>query len=529
MIKVNELLPNAPKPGISRRDFIKQALAAGLTLSVATSFWDKTAHAVSPKRGGKLRQALHGGSVGDTLDPATIVDSHPISTSWQVRNNLTEISPIGDIIPELAESFEASSDAKTWVFKLRKGVEFHNGKTFEAEDVIYSINYHRSPDTATGGKAAVSGIESIKADGKHTVIFNLKAGNADFPFLMADWHLPIAPAGTKGKDWDKGIGTGPFILTAWDPGVRSVSKRNPNYFKERLPYFDEVETLHLPDMVAQASALLTDQVDAISLVDLKTIDRFSKVPRIRILDAAATRHFTIPMHCDQSPFSNKDLRLSLKYAVDRKELLQKVLRGHGYLGNDHPIGKQQKYFAADLPQRHLDFDKAKYHLKKSGLENVKLQLSVGEVFPGATAMAELFKESVNKIGVDITLIRVPTDGFWSNIWLKKPMCVAFWAGRPTVDWMFTVGYAADSPWNSGKWKNDRFNYLLLKARAEMDQEKRREMYFEMQSICRDDAGTIIPLFSNIVMGVSDKLGIPDQISGSFAMDGLRNHERWWYI
>jgi len=529
MNKVNDLFPNAPRSGISRRDFIKQALAAGLTLSVATSLWDKTAQAVSPKRGGKLRQALHGGGVGDTLDPATIVDAHPISTSWQVRNNLTQISNIGDVVPELAESFEASSGAKTWVFKLPKGVEFHNSKTLEAEDVIYSINYHRSPDTATGGKAAVSGIESIKADGKNTVIFNLKAGNADFPFLMADWHLPIAPAGTKGKDWDKGIGTGPFILTAWDPGARSASKRNPNYFREGLPYFDEIESLHVPDMVAQASALLTGRVDAISMVDLKILDRLLKEPRIKILETASTRHFTIPMHCNQSPFSNQDLRLALKYAVDRKELLQKVLRGHGYLGNDHPIGKTQKYFAADLPQRHLDFDKAKYHLKKSGLENVKLQLHVAEIFPGATVMAQLFQESVKKIGVDIKLINVPTDGFWSEIWLKKPLLVDFWAGRATADWMFTVGYAADSAWNTAKWKNDRFNELLLKARAETDQKKRSEMYFEMQSIVRDDGGTIVPLFSNVVVGVSDKVGTPDRLAGNFVLDGLKNHERWWYI
>jgi len=84
------------------------------------------------------------------------------------------------------------------------------------------------------------------------VIFTLASGNADFPFVMADFHFPIAIAGTEGAEWDKGIGTGPFILIDWEPGVRSATKRNPNYFREGMPYFDEVETLNVADASAQS-------------------------------------------------------------------------------------------------------------------------------------------------------------------------------------------------------------------------------------------------------------------------------------
>ena len=141
--------------------------------------------------------------------------------SWSCRNNLTEIAPDGRVVGELAESWEASSDATVWIFKLREGVEFHNGKTLDAEDVIYSINVHRGPDSKSGGSGAVASIDEIKADGKYRVIFNLSGGSADFPFLMADYHLTIVPKDTS--DWDAGMGTGP-PLSAWDPEF--CDKRN---------------------------------------------------------------------------------------------------------------------------------------------------------------------------------------------------------------------------------------------------------------------------------------------------------------
>ena len=141
--------------------------------------------------------------------------AHQVSVQWQLLNNLTEINGKGEVVGELAESWEASPDAKTWTFKLRKGVEFHNGKTLEAEDVIHSINVHRGEDTRSTGKGLVAAVVDIKADGKDTVVFTLESGNADFPFTVSDYHFPIGPAGSMDAEWEKGIGTGPFILESW--------------------------------------------------------------------------------------------------------------------------------------------------------------------------------------------------------------------------------------------------------------------------------------------------------------------------
>ena len=209
---------------------------------------------------------------------------------------------------------------KTWTFKLRKGVEFHTGKTLEAEDVIHSINVHRGEDTRSTGKGLVAAVVDIKADGKDTVVFTLESGNADFPFTVSDYHFPIGPAGSMDAEWEKGIGTGPFILESWEPAVRSKTRRNPNYFKDG-PYFDEIETLAISDVVARVAALRTGDVDVIDKPDTKTLHLLEKLPGIDIIELGGNTHYTFPMLMDQAPFDSVDVRYALKYAIDRHAMV----------------------------------------------------------------------------------------------------------------------------------------------------------------------------------------------------------------
>ncbi|MEC8085212.1 MAG: peptide ABC transporter substrate-binding protein, partial [Pseudomonadota bacterium] len=132
-----------------------------------------------------------------------------------------------------------------------------------------------------------------------------------------------------------------------------------------------------------------------------------------------------------------------------------------------------------------------------------------------------------KAGITVEVIREPNDGYWSNVWLKKPWCFCYWGGRPTEDWMFTTAYAADAKWNDTYWKHARFNKLLIAGRAELDQKKRRAIYVEMQSILRDDGGAMVPLFNNYVFATSKKIA-HGEMAGNWDLDGNRFMERWWY-
>ena len=179
------------------------------------------------------------------------------------------------------------------------------------------------------------------------------------------------------------------------------------------------------------------------------------------------------MNVTVPPFDNVDVRLALKWAIDREDIAQKVFLGHASPGNDNPIAPSVK-FAIDPEPRHVyDPEKAKFHLEKAGLSSLKVDLSVADAaFNGAVDAGVLFQEHAKAAGIEINVIREPNDGYWDNVWLKKGWCASYWSGRPTVDWMMTTTYAAGAAWNETYWNNPRFNELLVAARAELDEKKR---------------------------------------------------------
>ncbi len=523
--------PHIPEPirrarELSRRDFLAHTSALGLTLAAAGTLTGREAWAETPKKGGRLRIGIAGGSTTDSLDPATITDIMVQTLSMgQLRNCLVEVDAQSKPIPELAESWEPSADASVWRFKLRQGVEFHNGKSLEAEDVIASFNHHRGEDSKSAAKSLLKPVKSIKADGKHTVVFELAEGNADFPFIVSDYHLTIQPAGA---DLSKGVGTGGYILQDFEPGMRARTKRNPNYWKAGRAHFDEIEMTMIADVNARTNALQTGEIDVMNRSELKTVHLLKRTPGLQVLQTNGTKHYTMPMHTDVKPFDNNDVRLALKLAIDRKALIKTILRGYGSVGNDHPIGRSQRYYAADLPQREYDPDKAKFHLKKAGLDRLSIKLSAANAaYEGAVDAAVLYKEQAAPAGIHIDVVREPSDGYWDNVWLKKPFVMCFWGGRPTSDWMFTTAYAEDAPWNDTHFKHDQFNALLKAARAELDDNKRRQMYAEMQRIMRDEGGTIVPMFASDVYAASDKLRF-DGLAANWELDGMKIAERWWW-
>ncbi|RDJ10510.1 ABC transporter substrate-binding protein [Rhizobium grahamii] len=509
---------------MTRRGLLQATAAAALISAMPAR-----SHAqAAPKRGGMLRIGHSGGATSDSIDPATYA-AGPVVTAMLggVCNNLAEVDVDGKIVPELAESMEPSPDAKVWTFKLRKGVTFSNGKPLTPEDVIASFNHHRAKDSTSGAKAILSEVVDIRKDGE-AVVFELKSGNADFPFLTAEYQFVIMPANSDGTlDWKSGIGTGGYTLESHEPGVRIKLKRRPDYWKPDHAWFDEVELLTINDATARQNALLTDQVDVINSVEIKTLPLLQRKKGVTIEEVTGTAHYLWPMWCDSEPFKDVNVRLALKYAVNREELLQKILRGHGHLGNDSPIAPANRFYAADLPQRAYDPDKAKFHLKKAGHDTLKIELSAANAaFAGALDAATLFQASAAKCGIDINVKREPDDGYWSNVWLKKPFVTGYWNGRPTEDSMFSLVYAKGADWNESHWSNDRFNQLLLEARSSLDENKRREMYHEMQQLVSDDGGAIIPMFSNYIDARNEKVAHGKLASNRF-FDGWKLIDRWW--
>ena len=505
----------------TRRRFLQTGAAGAAALTLPIRF------ARAAKKGGVMRMGKAHGQTVDSLDPATHENGFTIAMTHGYNNYLTEVAGDGSLVGQLAESWEASADAATWTFQLRKGVTYHNGREVTAEDVVASINHHRGEDSKSAAKPIVAPITDITADGKHTVVFALNAGNADFPFIVSDYHLPVLPSEGGKADWESGIGAGAYRIKSFEPGVRIDLERYADYWDSGRGNFDEIQMITIVDPAARTNAVITGEVDAIDRVDLKTVHLLKRRPGLTVHSIAGTQHYTFPMRTNVEPFSDNNVRLALKHAIDREEMVEKILQGFGVVGNDHPIGPGQRFFAKDLEQRVYDPDKAKHYLKQAGMDSLSVDLSVADAaFAGAVDAGSLFAETAKAAGIDLNIVREPNDGYWSNVWNKKPFCACYWGGRPTADWMFATAYEAGVPWNDAAWEHEKFNMMLLEARAELDGAKRREMYAEMQQIVRDEGGTIIPMFASYVFATSDKLALPEQMASNWDLDGERWMERW---
>lgn len=516
---------------VTRRGFMQMATAAGVAVVAAESLWATAARA-APKRGGHFVQGLTGGGTKDVLDPAQTLDSYMINVSFgQLRNNLTEIAPDGSLAAELATEWEGSDGGKKWVFTIRKGVEFHNGKTLTPDDVVASFNHHRGENTKSAASGLVKQVVDVKADGD-TVVFTLETGNADWPFIVSDYHLTICPAKSDGSmEWETGVGTGGYKLESFEPGVNTRVVRHANYWKEGRAWFDSIENLFIADAGARSNALITGSIHAMSNLDLKTVHLLERNSDVMVFPITGNKHAVLPMHTDAAPFDNVDVRMALKYAIDREELVKKILRGQGEVGNDSPIGPANIYRATaeELPQKAYDPEKAKFHLKKAGLDTLKVQLSLADTaFEGAIDSGALYAESAKACGIEIEVVREAEDSYWDNVWLKKPWCGGYWGGRPTEDWIFSQIYSAGADWNETRWNNARFNELLLQARSELDAAKRREMYVEMQRLVSDDGGALIPMFMAYTHAASKKIGLPEKLANNWELDGHKDGERWWF-
>ncbi len=521
---------------IDRRQFVTSLVAAGVVLPAALSLSDSVL-AATPKRGGRLRQGFSAGSTSDNLDAlkntGAVVE---ISNNWCWGSNLTEVQPDGSIAPELAESMEPSDSGKTWIFKLRKGVEFHNGKSLTPEDVIQSINRHRSEESKSAIKSLFKPVKDIRKDGDDTVVFELEGANADFPFVLSDYHAVIMASDSSGKiDVTTGNGTGPYAIKSFEPGVRALFTRNPNYFKQDRAHFDEVESLVLVDPAARQSALLTNEVDVIDNVDPKTAKRLGAAQGVRVQEVTGTQHRTMVMRLDTPPFDSFDLRMAVKLSIKRQEMIDKIEGGHGVIGNDHHISPAQQYFNTELPQREYDPDKAKFHLKKAGMEGAKIELIASPAaLDGAADAGVLLQASAKPVGLDVNVKRVPSDGFWSDVWNKpgNGFTTSYWGGRPTNDWMFSTCCVKDSSWNDTAWKNteasDRFNELVVAARSELDTAKRKDMYWECQRLLHEDGGIVVWGFTNYLHGLRDNVMHPEKVAGNWTLDGCKSAERWWF-
>ncbi len=492
-----EIVMSMVRQGANRRQVIGWMMAAGASAAAAGTVFGSAseAWANTPKSGGKMILAGDQHGPADTLDPALYTAAIDYFRGRMFYGSLTRLTANLSYEPELAEEVLSNDDATEWTFKIRKGVEFHNGKTLTADDVLYTMNRHLGKDSISKASSLVSMVDSWEKVNDYEVKAKLSSPNADLPIALGTFHFKIVEDGQT--DFTTTNGTGPFRVKEFKPGVRTVGTKFENYWGDG-PYLDEIEHFGIGDPNARLSAFLNGDVHVMANLPPKAIDQVNATDGRDIWSVESGAFINIACRLDLAESNNRDMILAMQYLMDRQRLVKGVFKGQGTLGNDQPIGPAYFDHCPDIPQRMLDPEKAKFHFQKSGLGNTEIEIVAAEVSPGAVEQCTFLQREARKIGMNINVKKVTTDGYWGAVWLKAPMCVVSWNMRPTANIMMTLSYKSDAAWNESYWKSEQFDELLVGARGVTDPAKRKQMYCDMQTLIHEEGGTILPSHRNYV-------------------------------
>jgi len=496
-----DLVAKLTKGGFSRREVLKLSMATGVSLVVAEHLLTdgKAVIAATPKKGGSVRMAasLHGPD--DQTDPPQFTSTIDYTRGNAIYNGLIQLANDLTPQPELATSFEPNADATEWTFKLRKGVEWHDGSKFTADDVVWSMNRHLTEDSTSVIKSVMASVKEWKKVGSHEVKAIMNTSNSDLTVLLGIFQNKIVKNGTKG-DW---IGTGPYTMESFEPGVKSIQKRNENYWREGAN-LDACEITAITDTVARINALIAGDMQLIAQIDPKAFRQIESADGVNLLSTKGALQLGTCILKNTAPGNNADFVKGYQYIQDRERIVKRVLKGRGAIGNDTPISPAHGVdWCGELPQRTFDPDKAKFHFKKSGISSA--ELFVAPVTPGIEDASLLAQANCAKIGFDLKLKKVPNDGYWGAVWMKEPMNVVTWNMRPTANSQMAIQFAPGAAWNDTFWNNARMGELLSLSLAETDPAKRHTLYCEMQTLIHEGSGMVIPAFSNINDGIADNI------------------------
>lgn len=509
---------------LSRRQFGGLLFGAGAALAAGSLFAGISPARAAPVRGGLLKVALASQSTNDSFDSAKLLHPGDYIRCTSLFSYLTRLDEQGKAQPELAESFQPNADATEWTLKIRKGVSFHDGAPLTMDDVIFSILRHKEERVASNAKPLVQNVKEVVADGPDTIVVKLGEPDADLPELIGTFQFTIVKNGTY--DFSSPVGTGAFKVKEFSPGVRTICERNDNYWKDGQPYIEGFEMFSIVDHVARANALLSGDVHLI--IDLRgpSIDEVAKSSVADPFITNAPRYTSIQAAVDIPPGDRQELGLALSYLIDRERMMKTVLRGNGVIANDHPLMKGSPYYDAALPQRMLDYDKAKFHLEKAGIGNSRIELHVSDASAFSVEIGQLLQREASTVGLNLDLRREPADSYWSAIAGKRALFAATFNPRPTYNMLLNLAWKSGAAWNFSHYSNPDLDMLIDKARITLDEGLRAEIYSDIQRTIHNSGALILPSFISFVDGVSKKVqGLTPVPVG--ALGGFNFTDRVW--
>lgn len=472
--------------------------ASGLGLVVPKAF-----AAGEIRRGGVLQYVYTDGAATQPIDPAShtfLAQSAPIVTS--VYDKLTYSDLNWNVSLRLAERIDSSPDAKTWTFKLRRGVMFHDGSPLTSKDVAWTMRRILDPKVGSGLQARASAVldpSGIKTPDSRTVVFKLKKPDAQFALMTSQAQVGIVQDGNTDPNKHP-VGTGPFRVKAYNPSSGWQILRNPNWWRKgsgRLPYLDGVEALYIAEPTTKVQAVTNGRGHISDGVPFTAIASLQRDKRVKLAALPGVVFYNISMDSTQEPFTDPRVAQAVKAALDRKKLLSATILGHGTTTGDVPALPSSPFYPSRRGVPPQDIATAKRLLAAGGHSSgIELTLyTTQSLAPGMVEMAVAFKQIVAPAGIDVAINKYPGDTFFSDVWLKKPMFVDYWNYRHPRE-ILSVLYKSDAPWNESKFKNRQLDTLIDAGAATVNRAKQRAIFRNALNLVANQSGTVIPFFVN---------------------------------
>ena len=526
---------------LSRRDLLKGAAVLGGAAALGgpvlsacggggTTASPSASAAASPTKGGHIRSGVTGGSSADSLDVAVAYLTEPqIAMSWQLYDALLGFDPDHKQINLLAESYEGNADATEFTVRLKQGLEFHNGKTVTADDVVFTFERILDPKTGAAGADQLRDLSpgNTKKIDDLTVTFKLDRPNAVFWEALAFFPNGIVPVGYDPKMNGKGcIGTGPWIITDYRAAEQAEFKANPNYW-DVGPYADTLTMVQFADSTARLNALLGGTVDHIDLVEAGQTEVVKANADFTLLQAKSGGWEPITMRIDAKPFDDVRVRQAFRLIADRQQMIDQALAGYGWLGNDM-YGQYDPGFPKDLPQRVQDIEQAKSLLKQAGYDNnLTVVFNTSDaVGAGQVSAAQVFAEQAKLAGVTVKVKKLDANVFYGDNYSKWILAQDYWGTRNYLP-QTTLITTPNAPYNETHWKDAEWQKIIDEAFRTVDDAKRNELVAAAENIEYERGGLLVWQSNILLDAYSNKLGgvIPD----SWGQSACKNRYNLMYF
>lgn len=504
----NHVIDEFVNGNLSRRNFIKMASVYGLSLAAVPYVpgTDNKAFAQGGSTGGVLR--VGSGVPGQQLDPIKIQDGPGTLAVSQVGEYLSWSEP-GELRPMLAESWKPNDKGDVWTFKIRSGVKFNNGKPMTARDVAWTFNRLANPEfpsSASGMFANTLLPGSVSAPDDTTVVFELEKPVGSFSWLVSNdnYNAMILPENYEG-DWSKDwIGTGPWKIKEYIPGVRAVFDANRDYW-QGSPLADSLELTMYEDETALLLAFQNQTIDITGSIGLANARAILANPTAYNIDVReASNHDPIHFRMDMEHFKDKRVRQAMALCMDRQSLVKNLYLGYATIGNDAPIAPVHAAYTPDIAQRPFDIEAARKLLAEAGYENgfrFKMTVLNYQVLP---QMAQLLQSALKQINVQADLELLDSATYRGNLrYGSSPMLDSIsginnYGHRGVPNLFFNIQLRTGATINSARFSNAEFDSLADQFSSEVDLQSQRQIANKIHTLLLDETPMIYPAFKHQV-------------------------------